>query len=107
MTYRGPTRAEIRNFNGVPTLFINGEPHSSFSYMTYADRDRASEYYEDFGKINVDLCSFAANADGLTLWGMDDVWQTPDTFDYSGEDAMYGLDRGVLVHVPLLKIDLP
>jgi hypothetical protein len=25
----------------------------------------------------------------------------------SGEEAMYGLDRGVRVHVPLLKIDLP
>jgi len=80
------TRAEIKEHNGAPTLFINGEPHSAFSYMTYTpDKD----YFEAFGDAGVHLYSFPANADGHTGWGMKDVWVAPDEFDYSGEDAMY------------------
>ncbi len=80
------TRADIRHHNGAPTLFINGSPHSAFSYMTYNPQQ---DYFADFGRAGVNLHSFAANADSLRLWGMKEVWIGPQKFDYSGEDRMF------------------
>ena len=80
------TVAEIRSHKGAPTLFLNGQPHPAFSYMTYGPEP---SNFSDFYKAGVDLYSFAANADSLRLWGMKEVWKGPDEFDYSGEDEMF------------------
>ena len=84
----GRRRAEIRRYNGAPTLFIDGAPCSAFSYMTYGMKKAP---FGDFWRAGVKLYSFAANADSLDLWGMAEVWKAPDQFDYSGEDKNFEL----------------
>jgi len=76
-------RASIRVHNGAPTLFIDGRPHSAFSYMTYGPEQR---YFKDFADAGVNLFSYPANADSLELWGMAEVWKGPEEFDYRVED---------------------
>ncbi len=89
-TPRNPSKrrvkAEIRPYNGAPTLFINGQAHAAFSYLSYAPQ---KHYFEDFTQAGVDLFTFAANADSIEQWGLKETWPEPDRFDYTGEDAMF------------------
>ncbi|MCE5238071.1 beta-galactosidase [bacterium] len=70
-----PVRAEIRRHNGLPTLFLNGQPNSFMHYL----------------EINVGatrITNMAQNA-GLHLYEVDagDIgWKGPDQFDYSEWD---------------------
>ena len=43
----GCTVAEIRPYNGVPTLFLNGKPNAGMTYMTYNPQ---AKHFASFGK---------------------------------------------------------
>jgi len=83
---KGRVKAEIRPYNGAPTLFINGWAHSAFSYLSYAPQQH---HFADYTRAGVDLFTFAGNADSIEHWGLKETWPEPDRFDYSGEDAMF------------------
>jgi hypothetical protein len=73
-------KAEIKMYNGAPTLFINGAPNAGLTYMTY---NPSSKYYESFGKIGVDLASVAVTADYHVFQNQPVVWLGPDQYDFS------------------------
>jgi len=69
-----PVRAEIKPFNGLPTLFLNGQPNSFMHYLEIA-----------VGATRI--MNMARN--GLHLYELDagDIgWQGPEQFDYSEWD---------------------
>jgi hypothetical protein len=77
----GQTVAEIKLHGGVPTLFIDGQPHSGMSYMTYRPD---TKYFGQFGRIGVHLYSFSATPTEAA-YGLDKTcWVAPEEFDYSG-----------------------
>jgi len=88
------TTACIRQHNGVPTLFINGEPHSAFSYMTYHPEQH---YFDDVSEHGFTLFSIPANADAVTIWGNQETWVDEDVYDYSYEDRLFEM---ILEHNP-------
>jgi len=75
-----PTCA-IRQHHGAPTLFINDQPHSGMSYMTYHPNRR---YFSQFGQIGVHLYSFSATPTEAAYGLAPPCWVAPDRFDYSG-----------------------
>ncbi len=77
------TVAELRQFNGVPTLFVDGEPHSGFSYMTYNPQP---ENFADFARLGCDLFTFSATSDRSYYGLAEDCWLAPGTYDYSQFD---------------------
>ena len=72
--------AEIRDYNGLPTLFINGEPNAGMTYMTYNPLEKQ---YRQFGEISVDLASFQTSANKNLYWDDPPVWVSRDSFDFS------------------------
>lgn len=80
---RTPPRAEIKMHNGVPTLFINGEPNAGMTYMTYNPHQR---HYESFGKIGVDLASLSVTADYSVFFGQPTAWLDDGRYDFSDMD---------------------
>src|SRR5687767_7229450 len=86
-------RATIQQHNGAPALFIDGRPHSAFSYMTYAPDAR---WFEQFGEAGVTLQSLPVSADRLQLWGMREVWTARNTVDHSQTDQWIEMICGVV-----------
>ncbi len=79
-----PPEAFVREHHGVPTLFINGQPHPGTSYMTY--RPEAKNFRE-MGRIGVHLYSFSATPTESTYNLAPSTWIGPNEFDYRGFDA--------------------
>ena len=75
------TVAEVKLHGGVPTLFINGQPHSGMSYMTYRP---LGKYFGQFGRLGVHLYSFSATPSEAAYALAKTCWIAPDQFDYSG-----------------------
>jgi len=75
------TVAEVKVHGGVPTLFINRQPHSGMSYMTYRPDGK---YFGQFGRIGVHLYSFSATPSEAAYGLAKTCWVAPDRFDYSG-----------------------
>jgi len=70
-----PVRAEIKRHNGLPTLFLNGQPNSFMHYLEIS-----------VGATRI--TNMAQNA-GLHLYELDAVdigWKGPDEFDYGDWD---------------------
>jgi hypothetical protein len=67
----------------VPTLFIDGEPHSAVAYMTFSMQE---QYVSAFADAGVDLFTFATNADYDYYRFSTDTWLAPDEFDYAQFD---------------------
>ncbi len=65
----------VRPHNGVPTLFINGQPQSGMAFMTY--NQKSTRYFGDFGRAGVSLATF-----GATLG-----WIGPGQYDYAALDG--------------------
>ena len=81
--------ASVRQHNGVPTLFTDGQPHSGMAFASYAAE---ASVFRDFAKVGVDLFSFVATPTGLayhTHYDLD-VWVSPDEFDYTPFDDRVG-----------------
>jgi hypothetical protein len=76
----GETVAEVKPHGGVPTLFINGRPHSGMSYMSYRPK---GEYFGQFGQIGVHLYSFSATPSEAAYNLTKTCWVAPNEFDYS------------------------
>jgi hypothetical protein len=76
----GTTVAEIKPHGGVPTLFINGRPHSGMSYMSYRPK---GEYFGQFGQIGVHLYSFSATPTEAAYNLTKTCWVAPGEYDYS------------------------
>jgi len=75
------TVAEVKPHGGVPTLFINGHPHSGMSYMTYHPDGKN---FGEFGRHGVHLYSFSATPTEAAYGLAKTCWTAPDRFDYSG-----------------------
>ena len=69
-----PAVAEIKEHGGVPTLFINGRPHSGMSYMTYHP---AAKHFAQFGRLGVHLYSFSATPTEAAYGLSKTCWVTP------------------------------
>lgn len=80
-----PAVAEIREHNGAPTLFIDGEPDSAMVYMTYHPD---SKYFRQFGEHGVHLYSFPSTCSRHTWQGFArQAWLGPgDNFDFTQLD---------------------
>jgi hypothetical protein len=76
----GETVAEVKPHGGVPTLFINGQPHSGMSYMSYRPK---GEYFGQFGQLGVHLYSFSATPTEAAYNLTKTCWVAPERFDYS------------------------
>ena len=77
--------SEIKDCGGVPTLFINGEPHAAVAYMTYLEKFNE---YDDFSAAGYKFFSvpvlfsgrWISITDGLTPFkkGIFDIKDAPD-----------------------------
>lgn len=76
-------KAEIKMYNGAPTLFINGVPNAGLSYMTYKP---LAKHYASFGKIGVDLASVSVTCDFSVFFNQPTAWSGPDQYDFSDMD---------------------
>jgi len=77
------TVAEVRMHSRVPTIFINGKPHSGASYMTYNPQ---LKNFKDFAELGCTLYTFSATSD-YSFYGLaTPCWTASDTYDYSQFD---------------------
>lgn len=83
--------AEVKPHNGVPTLFINGKPHSGMSAAAYHP---SPDKFASFTLSDVDLFSFSATPTegypGLATL----TWKDRDTYDYSQLDQRVAMVLG-------------
>ena len=84
ITAPAPPEAFVRQHNGTPTLFINGQPHPGISYMTYRPD---AKNFRAMGNIGVHLYSFSATPTDSTYNLAPPIWLGPDQFDFSSFDA--------------------
>ena len=82
------TIAEVRKHGGVPTLFINGQPHTGISYTAYTP---SVEVFRDFARAGVDLYSFSATPTEAGYSLSRTAWVAPDRFDFSQLDERAGM----------------
>jgi hypothetical protein len=80
---QGETVAEVRAHNGVPTLFINGQPSNEMTWATYGP---TFEVFSDFTQAGVTLFTFAATPTESGYGLSTTVWKGPDEYDYSQLD---------------------
>lgn len=78
------TIATVKPHNGVPTLFINGQPQNGMAWATYGP---TSEVFSDFTKAGVNLFTFSATPTEAGYNLSTTTWTAPDTYDYSQLDA--------------------
>lgn len=77
------TVAEVKVHNGVPTLFLNGRPHSGMSYAAYQP---SVEVFGDFTKAGVDLYTFVATPTEAGHTRERTAWLAPGKYDFSQLD---------------------
>lgn len=78
-----PTIAEVRLHNGVPTLFVNGQPHPG---MTYAAYNPSVKVFGDFAQAGVDLFTFVATPTDSRPRMDRTAWLGPNQYDFSQLD---------------------
>jgi len=88
MTSSAGPIAEVRQHGGVPTLFINGQPHSGISYTAYTP---SVKVFADFARAGVDLFSFSATPTEAGYGLSRTAWIAPDRFDFSQMDERAGM----------------
>lgn len=96
MTSFGP-RTEVRDYKGMPTLFIDGRPSTALFYMTYGPQ---AKYFQAFSEIGVGLSSFSTTGDECPYGICAPAWVADDVFDYTqfdGRMAMACSSEGTLV----------
>ncbi len=106
--------SEIKNCGGVPTLFINGEPHAAVAYMTYLEKFNE---YDDFAQAGYKFFSvpvlfsgrWISITDGLTPFkkGIFDVKGAPDfsLFDEAVEKILEACPDAYII--PRVNISMP
>jgi beta-galactosidase len=67
----------------VPTLFVNGQPHTGISYTAYTP---SVKVFRDFARAGVDLFSFSATPTEAGYGLSRTAWVAPDQFDFSQLD---------------------
>ncbi|MBT7302224.1 MAG: hypothetical protein HN849_22035 [Victivallales bacterium] len=80
----GKVTAGVRPHHGVPTLFINGKPHSGLAYTAYGP---TPEVFRDFTAAGVDLFSICGTPTQGGYGLSTTTWTAPDTYDYSQLDT--------------------
>ncbi len=92
----GP-KTEVRDYNGIPTLFIDGKPSPGLFYMTYGPK---TENFKAFADIGVSLSSFSCTGDECPYGICAPSWVAEDKFDFTQFDermAMACAAEGTLV----------
>ena len=79
----GKTTAAVKEHNGTPTLFINGEPHSGAAWATYRP---TVEVFRDFTEAGVNLFTFSATPTESGYGLSRTAWTAPDEYDFSQLD---------------------
>ncbi len=106
--------SEIKDCGGVPTLYINGEPHAAVAYMTYLEKfneydDFAAAGYEFFSVPVLFSGRWISITDGLTPFkkGIFDVKDAPDfsLFDEAVEKILEACPDAYII--PRVNISLP
>ena len=82
---RTPERsaASVHAHHGVPTLFVNGKPHSGMAYAAY---EPSVEVFRDFSQAGVDLFTFAATPTESGYGLSRTAWTAAGQFDFSQLD---------------------
>ena len=70
------TRAEIREYHGTPTVFINGEPNALF-----CNQGGGPDYIAKVKEIGLNFAT--------THYQMEGTWIGPDEYDYSQVDQFF------------------
>jgi len=77
------TVASVAHYNGRPTIFINGKPHSGMAWATYRP---TVEVFGDFTRAGVNLFTFSATPTEAGYGLSQTTWVGPDAYDYSQFD---------------------
>ncbi len=106
--------SEIKDCGGVPTLYINGEPHAAVAYMTYLEKFNE---YDDFAQAGYKFYSvpvlfsgrWISITDGLTPFkkGIFDIKGEPDysLFDEAVEKILEACPDAYII--PRVNISMP
>ena len=106
--------SEIKDCGGVPTLYINGEPHAAVAYMTYLEKfneydDFAAAGYQFFSVPVLFSGRWISITDGLTPFkkGIFDVKGAPDysLFDEAVEKILEACPDAYII--PRVNISMP
>lgn len=106
--------SEIKDCGGVPTLYINGEPHAAVAYMTYLEKfneydDFAAAGYKFFSVPVLFSGRWISITDGLTPFkkGIFDVKGAPDfsLFDEAVEKILEACPDAYII--PRVNISMP
>ncbi len=106
--------SEIKDCGGVPTLYINGEPHAAIAYMTYLEKfnkynDFASAGYKFFSVPILFSGRWISITDGLTPFkkGIFDEKGAPDfsLFDETVEKILEACPNAYII--PRVNISMP
>ena len=101
------TVADVRKHTGVPTIFINGKPHSGASYMSYKPQ---LKYFKQFADMGCTLYTFSATPDYSFYALAADCWKASGEYDYSQLDERVALILDacpVAYIIPLVYISAP
>lgn len=114
MSKFGGIHSEIKDHGGVPTLFINGEPHAAVAYMTYLEKfneydDFAAAGYQFFSVPVLFSGRWISITDGLTPFkkGIFDIKGAPDfsLFDEAVEKILEACPDAYII--PRVNISMP
>ena len=106
--------SEIKDCGGVPTLYINGEPHAAVAYMTYLEKfneydDFAAAGYKFFSVPVLFSGRWISITDGLTPFkkGIFDVKGAPDfsLFDEAVEKILAACPDAYII--PRVNVSMP
>ncbi len=106
--------SEIKDYGGVPTLYINGEPHAAVAYMTYLEKfneydDFAAAGYKFFSVPVLFSGRWISITDGLTPFkkGIFDKKGSPDfsLFDEAIEKILEARPDAYII--PRVNISMP
>jgi hypothetical protein len=78
-----PSVCEVREHDGAPTIFLNGQPNSAMVYMTYWPLAR---HFRQFGEAGVHLYSFSSTPTEAGYGLAPSCWLAPGEFDYRDID---------------------
>ena len=106
--------SEIKDCGGVPTLYINGEPHAAVAYMTYLEKfnkydDFAAAGYKFFSVPVLFSGRWISTTDGLTPFkkGIFDIKGNPDfsLFDEACEKILEACPDAYII--PRVNMSMP
>ena len=106
--------SEIKDCGGVPTLYINGEPHAAVAYMTYLEKfnkydDFAAAGYKFFSVPVLFSGRWISTTDGLTPFkkGIFDIKGNPDfsLFDEACEKILEACPDTYII--PRVNMSMP